>query len=202
MPDLKRTAPSARPSQYGADDLFRSRWSPRAMTGEMIPENDLLAMLEAAHWAPSASNTQPWRFLYARRDSEEWQTFFELLVDGNKAWCQNAAVLVVIVSRAISEKTGKPMPTHAFDTGSAWVSFALEGARRGLVVHGMAGFDYDRAKTELNIPEGFTVQAMAAVGVLAAPETLDEPLRSREKPSGRKSISEIAIEGKFTSDIL
>ena len=200
MVKLTDQIPQHRQNRYGSKPMFINRWSPRAMTGETIADDVLMAMFEAAHWAMSSNNNQPWRFLYARRDHPAWAKFFGLLAEGNQAWCKNAAVLLVMVAKTTFDN-GKPARTHAYDTGAAWAMFALEGASRGLVVHGMQGFDYDRAKSELGVPDGYEVQAMAAVGVLADPSILPEPYREREKPSTRKELTAIAAEGGFTEAI-
>jgi nitroreductase len=177
--------------------LFVDRWSPRAMTGEPIAEADLLTLFEAARWAPSSGNSQPWRFLYARRDTPHWPLFLDLLVERNREWCVNAAALVVFISRLAHEETGRPFRTHSYDTGSAWVSFALQGWLKGLVVHGMAGFDYARAKEVLHVPDDFAVEAMAAVGVPGPIENLSEFQRGREAPSQRRPLSASIFEGPF-----
>jgi nitroreductase len=130
-----------RTADYPIDPLFIDRWSPRAMSGESISQEELNVLFEAARWAPSAGNTQPCRILYAHRDTEHWPLFFDLLVERNKAWCRNAAVLLVFVSRLTNEQTGRPLVTHSYDAGAAWENLALQGTMRGLVVHGMAGFD-------------------------------------------------------------
>lgn len=202
MSTLTDIALRHRTNQHGSHDLFHSRWSPRAMTGESIPEDTLMALFEAAHWAPSAGNHQPWRFLFARRETPPWDTFFGLLASGNQRWCASASALVVIVSKTTLDHNGKFSPTHAFSTGAAWGMFALEGAMRGLVVHGMAGFDYARAKTELQIPDGYEVQAMVAIGILADAATLPDDLREREIPSGRKELSQLCAEGPFTDALV
>lgn len=188
-----------RPNKYGSHEIFRNRWSPRAMSETPVEENDILAMFEAAHWAPSSYNNQPWRFLYAKKGTPEWNTYFNLLAEANQAWCRNASVLIVIVSKTTFDHNGKPMKTHAFDTGSAWGMLALEGARRGLVVHGMGGFDYKKAAKDLSIPEGFEVQAMAAIGHRGNSEDLPENMRSGEKPSPRKDLTLLVSQGTFNS---
>ncbi|HEV2859891.1 MAG TPA: nitroreductase family protein [Pyrinomonadaceae bacterium] len=179
------------------EQLFVDRWSPRAMSGEEIAEEDLMTLFEAARWAPSSYNNQPWRIMYARRGTEHWDKFFGLLVEGNRAWAQNAAALVLFASKETFDFNGQPYPTHSYDTGAAWENFALQGWLKGYVVHGMQGFDYERARTELSIPEGFRVEAMAAVGRPAPKETLPDNLRQREEPSDRKELSEIVCEGPF-----
>lgn len=188
-----------RTSEYAIDKLFLDRWSPRAMSGEPIGEDELLTLFEAAHWAPSSGNSQPWRFLYARRDTEHWPLFFDLLNDGNKTWCHRAAALIVFVSRTTHDTTGRVLRTHSYDTGSAWMSLAYQGWMKRLVVHGMAGFDYERAKATLNVPDDFTVEAMAAVGRQGSKEDLPPQHLSREFPSQRKPVSELVFAGPYRS---
>ncbi|MDT7808576.1 MAG: hypothetical protein QOJ70_2389 [Acidobacteriota bacterium] len=188
----------SREAAYPIDELFLDRWSPRAMSGKAIDEEELLTLFEAARWAPSSYNNQPWRILYARRDTEHWQTFFGLLVEGNQSWAKDAAALLLFVSKETFDFNGQTYPTYSFDTGAAWENLALQATLKGLVTHGMQGFDYERARTELNIPEGFRVEAMIAVGRPGDPEKLPEQLREREAPSDRKPLSEITCEGAFS----
>jgi nitroreductase len=186
-----------RKQEFYAETIFSNRWSPRAMSAEAIDSRELMRLFEAAKWAPSAFNNQPWRFLYAMRETEHWDGFFDLLVDANKVWAKNAAVLIVIISKESFDYNGKPSRTHSLDTGAAWQNMALQGSLMGLVVHGMQGFDYERAKSELKVVDGYTVEAMVAVGREGKKDDLPEELREREFPSGRKKISEIAFEGGF-----
>jgi nitroreductase len=186
-----------RPVEHDVDRLFVDRWSPRAMTGESISPEELLTLFEAARWAPSSGNQQPWRMLYAHRDTPSWPLFFELLNPGNKPWCLNAAVLIVFISRTINEDGSRPIKTHSYDTGAAWSSFALQGTLRGLVVHGMQGFNYVQARDVLHVPAEYAIEAMAAVGRPGRKEDLSESLQAREKPSGRRPLGETIIEGIF-----
>ncbi|HVF68243.1 MAG TPA: nitroreductase family protein [Pyrinomonadaceae bacterium] len=186
-----------RKPEHEVDELFLNRWSPRAMSGEAVAEEELMSLFEAARWAPSSFNNQPWRILYARRDGEYWDTFLGLLVEGNRVWAKEAAALLLFVSKETFDHNGQPYPTHSFDTGAAWENLALQATLKGLVTHGMQGFDYERARTELNIPEGFRVEAMVAVGRPGDPSTLPERVRAREAPSDRKPLSEITCEGPF-----
>lgn len=188
---------AARPVEHRVDPLFVDRWSPRAMSGEPVTMEELQTLFEAARWAPSASNLQPWRILFARRDTPEWPVFFDLLSPSNQIWCVKASALVLFISKLVNEQTGRQIRTHSYDTGAAWVSFALQGARSGLVVHGMQGFNYERAREVLQIPHDFQVEAMAAVGRPGRIEDLPEQLRPREVPSGRKPLGEIVIEGSY-----
>ena len=169
------------------------------MSGDPIDPAELMQLFEAARWAPSAANVQPWRMLYARRDTPQWPLFFDLLVESNQVWCRNAAALVLFISRTINERTGKPAITNSFVTGAAWENFALQGAINGLVVHGMQGFDYERARKTLSIPDDFRVEAMGAVGRPGRIDDLPEPLRSREVPNARRPLKELVFEGPFPS---
>ena len=186
-----------RPVEHGVDRLFVDRWSPRAMSGEPVPEPELWRLFEAARWAPSAGNLQPWRILYARRDTAAWPLFFDILNPGNQTWCVNAAALVLFISQTMNPESGRAIKTHAYDTGAAWENFALQGAISGLVVHGMQGFNYDRAREVLQVPAEFAVEAMAAVGRPGRTEDLSESLQAREKPSGRRPLAETVIEGIY-----
>ena len=176
--------------------LILDRWSPRAMSGEPIAHEQLLQLLEAARWAPSWSNSQPWRFLYAHREAPEFPTFLGLLVEGNREWCVRAAVLLVAISSTISDR-GRVLPTHAFDTGAAWENFALQATHDGLVVHAMGGFDHERARVELGIPGECEPQAMIAVGKAGPVSLLSERLQARETPSDRKRVEEWAFAGRW-----
>lgn len=186
-----------RRADYPIDELFLRRWSPRAMSGEPLSEQELLTLFEAARWAPSTYNEQEWRFLYARRESEAWPLFFDLLVEGNQAWCDRAAVLVVVLSHKVFSRNGNPNPVHVFDSGAAFENLALQGARMELVVHGMMGFNKNKARAVLNVPDDFEVNAMIALGRPGDLDDLPEAIRQREIPSGRKPVQEFVREGKF-----
>lgn len=186
-------------ADHAIDPLFINRWSPRALTGEALPEEELLRLFEAARWAPSSGNGQPWRFLYARRGTPAWDAFFGFLVPGNRVWAHRAAALVVVVSRTTKEHNGKPAATHSFDTGAAWMSLALQARLMGLVAHGMEGFDKEKAVKELGIPPDHVPEAMVAVGIYGKPEELAEEKRAGEIPSRRKPLSEIVFEARWPS---
>jgi nitroreductase len=189
-----------RQPEYPIEQLFLNRWSPRAMSGEELSEAELMPLFEAARWAPSSYNNQPWRFLYARRNTPHWPQFFDLMIAGNQNWAKNAAVLVVIISKTTFDHDGNPSPTHTFDTGAAWANLALQATLRGLVTHGMQGFDYDKARQVLQVPADYTVEAMVAIGKPGNKDDLPERLRQREVPSGRKRLAEIVWEGHFKTD--
>lgn len=194
---FKQEVEKIRTSDYSIHPLILNRWSPRSMTGEEMTEGDLNALFEAAKWAPSSYNNQPWRFLYARKNTASWPLFFNLMIEFNQGWAKNAAALVLVISAKNFEHNNKPSHTHSFDTGAAWMAMALEGAWRGYVVHGMEGFDYEKARKDLEIPDDHQVEAMAAIGKRAPIGLLSPELQKREAPSPRKAIDDFAIEGKF-----
>jgi nitroreductase len=186
-----------RKADHPIDNIFLDRWSPRAMSGEAIAEADLMSLFEAARWAPSSFNNQPWRILYARRDTEQWPLFYDLLGEANQTWVKNAAALALFISKTTFDHNGKPSITHSFDTGAAWENLALQGALKGYVVHGMQGFDYERAQSTLHIPQEFRVEAMISIGHPGAIEALPPQLQEREKPSDRRPLAETICEGVF-----
>ena len=186
-----------RTADHPIEQLFLKRWSPRAMSGESIKTEQLMSLLEAARWAPSTYNEQEWRFLYATRDSEHWETFFDLLVEQNQAWCKPAAALIVVVSAKIMSRNGKPNPVHSFDAGLATENLLLQAAALDLVGHGLAGFDQDAAREKLNVPGDFEIQAMIAVGHPGDPADLPKEMQEMETPSSRKPLSEIAAIGNL-----
>lgn len=193
MQRIRERVAEHRTPEHDVDPIFVNRWSPRSMTGESLDSEEFLPLFEAARWAPSSRNEQPWRFLYATRESDAWETFLGFPYSKNRQWASDAAVLVVVCSTTTFEYDDSYNGTHAFDTGAAWENLALEGARRGLVVHAMAGFDEELAASELNVPEAYDVHAMVAIGV-HAPEEASE----NERPNGREPLEHILIEGGFS----
>jgi len=183
--------------EYPVNDLIIGRWSSRAMTGETIDINQLMSLFEAARWAPSSYNNQPWRFVYALRGTPMFERFLDLLVDFNKQWAERAAALVIIISKNDFEFNGKPSRTHAFDTGAAWQNIGLQAHAMGLVVHGMEGFSYERARELIGIPEGYTIHAMFAVGKPGKKEDLPPALQEREQPSDRKKVCAFVMQDRF-----
>lgn len=193
---MERDLSHIRITEYPVEPLLRNRWSPRAMSGQPLGKEKLMSLFEAAKWAPSSYNAQPWRFLYTTRDGEHWPVFFDLLAKANQAWALNAAALIVVISKKTMED-GTPSVTYCFDAGAAWQNIALQAHSDGLVVHGMQGFDYAGARKALHIPDDYAVMAMLAVGLPGDPQALPERVRSRESPSLRKQLDEIVFEGPF-----
>lgn len=193
------TVVNPRQPDHAIDPLFIERWSPRAFTGEAVPEAELLRMFEAARWAPSSYNSQPWRFLYALRDTPHWEPFLDLLVPGNRTWAQGAGALVILVSNT-HMKMGdvlKPSASHSLDAGAASANFQLQAIRQGWHVHGMGGFDKERTVTLLAVPEGSHVEAAYAVGRAVPQADLTEEQRAKEIPNGRRPITDFVFAGGF-----
>jgi nitroreductase len=195
------TTANGRTAEYDVDPMFLERWSPRAFTGEAMPQDVLMSLFEAAHWAPSAFNGQPWRFVYAHRDTPAWAPLFDVLIPYNQLWVKNASVLMFIISdrfRRTSGGVAQPLRSHSFDAGAAWANLALQAHRAGWAAHGMAGFDVARSYEVLGVDEAdYQVEAAIAVGRQADPSVLDEAFRAREVPSHRNPIASFAFEGVF-----
>ncbi|GGF89837.1 nitroreductase family protein [Paenibacillus abyssi] len=184
-----------RSPEYDISPLIVNRWSPRSFQERSVSDQDLYAVMEAARWAPSASNEQPWRFVVAKTSAQKEQ-FHTFVNEGNLIWCKHAPILILAIAKTTNAKEA-PNRWHAFDTGTAWGFLALEAARRGLITHAMGGFDVDKARSTLSIPEIYAPQALIALGYRAEAELLPEQLRERERPSTRKPLEEIIIEGSF-----
>ncbi len=184
-----------RSSEYDINDIFLKRYSPRAMSGEKISKEELMTLFEAARWAPSSRNEQPWRFLYAVKGTPDFDLFFSFLVESNQAWANNAGALIIGLSKKIGGDE-KPNPKHSLDTGAAYENLLLQSVGMGLVVHPVGGFHADMLLKELSIPENFQPELMIIVGRPGKIEDLPEKYRERETPSQRKKLEEIAFEGK------
>ncbi|WP_066190696.1 MULTISPECIES: nitroreductase family protein [Gracilibacillus] len=177
-------------ADHPIDELFLKRWSPRSFSDKQIEESDLMSLFEAARWAPSGSNKQPWRYIIARSEVDK-EKFYSFIKDTNLAWCKKAPVLALIVSDA--EANG----SHAFDAGTSWGYLALQAMQKGLVTHAMGGFYKDKAREALNIPEQFQPHAVIAIGYQDAKEKLAEKLQQREAPSPRRPLAETVFEGEY-----
>src|SRR5215212_11019460 len=177
---------NGRTADAQVDPQFLDRWSPRAFSPEPLDESAIQSLFEAARWAPSAGNEQPWIYLYAI-DPDDRARFVEILDESNQTWARHAPMIAFVVARLTLSKNGRPNRLAQFDAGSSWMSLALEARKLGLYAHGMAGFDADKAHETLRIPrEGYEVMAAIAIGKHGDPATLSEFNRSREKPSSRK----------------
>lgn len=198
---IAMTATTPRTPDHPIDSQFPARWSPRAFTPEALPEATLHTFFEAARWAPSSYNSQPWRFVYARRDTTHWNQFLGFLNEFNQSWAKEAAAIVIVISKTTFVPPGGkdevPAPTHSFDTGSAWGYFALQASLAGWGAHGLAGIDRDKIRTELKVPPQYAIEAAVAIGRPGDPASLPEGLQKREFPSPREPLSKLVAEGHF-----
>ncbi len=189
---------TGRQSDHPIHPQFLDRWSPRAFAETTLSEAQVLTVLEAARWAPSASNLQPWRFIYALKGTPEFDAFVETLVPFNQAWAKDAGALIFIAS-VKSFDGERPVPWHSFDAGAAWGFMALQAHHLGLAAHGMAGVDFDKAAEVLGVPDSLKVEAAIALGVPGAADSLAEPYREREVPSTRQPLSDMVFKGRYAA---
>ncbi|RAR54180.1 nitroreductase [Paraburkholderia unamae] len=195
------TLSNQRTADHPIDRQFLDRWSPRAFTDDTLPEATLLTFLEAARWAPSSYNAQPWRFVYARRGTAHWSRFVGFLNEFNRGWAQHAAAIVIVVSKKTFVPPGTANPvalaTHSFDSGAAWAQLALQASLAGWKAHGLAGIERERIREQLALPDDYAIEAALAIGRPGDPAQLSEALRAREVPSSRVPLTAIAAEGRF-----
>lgn len=158
-------------------------------------------MFEAARWAPSAFNYQPWQFRYAETETDEFERFCDLLLPFNALWARKASIVAFVLSDILMDLNPdadpQPSRSHSFDTGAAWALLALQATRMGYGAHAMTGVDFEKARRVLRVPERFRIEAAIAIGPIGDPETLPQKLRDREGPSSRKPREEIAFKGPF-----
>lgn len=186
-----------RKAEYSILPVILNRRSSRAMTGEDLSDTELMTLFEAARWAQSSYNNQPWRFVYAKKGTPYWNNLLDLLVPANKVWAKNAAVLIMVISHTLFEYNSKPSRTHTFDAGAALQNLALQGTSMGLVVHGMEGFDYEKARMVAEVPADYAVEALFAVGRHGNIDQLPQALQAREIPTDRKPLTDLVFEGMF-----
>ncbi|MFO0701956.1 MAG: nitroreductase family protein [Nitrospira sp.] len=185
--------------QLPIHELLARRWSPRAFDERAVETDLLRGVFEAARWAPSSNNEQPWRFVVATKDQEAaWTRLFDCLMEGNRRWAFRAPVLILSVASMYFAMNGKPN-RHAFhDTGLATQNLVLQAAVHGLMARQMAGFDVEKARAELQIPSGYEPVAMIAIGYPGDPDVLPDQLRERElQPRSRRPIGEWTFSGQW-----
>ncbi|MDR0700999.1 MAG: nitroreductase family protein [Azoarcus sp.] len=192
---------STRTVENGVNPIFVERWSPRAYDESVLSANELKPLFEAARWAPSAYNAQPWRFIYARRGAPAWQTFLDLLIPYNRGWAQNASALAFAISarKFIPPGKNEAIDTgfQSYDTGAAVAYLVLQASLAGLAAHVIAGFDKQAAKQALAIPDGFHIESAIVIGRRGGAGKLPAELQARETPNGRNAIENFIAEGRF-----
>lgn len=185
---------SVRTPDFPVDPQFPARWSPRSFAPEPMTEAQVMSLLEAARWAPSASNHQPVRYAWGLRGDAGFAAIFDGLMGFNTVWAGKAAALIVVASKPFVEKDGTRATNvwHAFDAGAAWMSLALQAQAMGLVAHAMGGFEAEKLAPALGLPEGHVIHAVVAVGKQGDVAALPEKLQPREAPSPRRPVAEVA----------
>jgi nitroreductase len=188
-----------RDAAHPIHELLRRRWSPRAFAERPVEREKVQSLLEAARWAPSSNNEQPWHYIVATKDEpEEFGRLLACLVEKNQSWAKAAPVLMLSVASTVFARNGKPNRHAMHDTGQAVADLTVQATALGLFVHQMAGFSVDKARETYGIPENAEPVAALAVGYLGDPSTLPEDLRGRETVlSVRKPIGEFVFRGKW-----
>jgi nitroreductase len=182
------------PDAAGVEDLILRRWSPRAYADKEVTADELKRLFEAARWAASSSNEQPWRFLVGRRGDETYQKIFNALVEFNQAWAKSAPVLVLAVAKKTFTEKGTPNRYGLHDTGAAMANLALQATADGLHTHSMAGFDNEQMRASFAIPSDYEMGAVTAIGSFGDPAILPEHLRKMEvSPRQRKPLEEFVF---------
>ena len=169
--------------------LILNRWSPRSYRAELSVSDEVLnTVLEAARWAPSGGNQQPWRF-YVARTPEEHAAFQSFIRPRNQLWTSKAPVLLLIGS-VTKRESGEPLNSHAFDAGAAWATLAFQAKLLGLSTRAVGGFDQAAARSVLQVPDEIALHAVVALGYRGGLDTLDDEFHEQEQPNGRRPLSE------------
>ncbi len=187
------------PSDFPVHELIRERWSPRAFADKPVPQDVLRSIFEAARWAPSSNNEQPWAYLVAASDEKEnFEKMLSVLVEFNANWAKSAPVLAIAVAELAFAKNNAPNRNAQYDTGAASALLSVEATAHGLFVHQMAGFDPAKARQVFGIPAGWEAIAALAIGYPGDPASLPQPLKDREMaPRTRKPIAEFVMAGHW-----
>jgi nitroreductase len=177
------------------DPMFTDRWSPRGFDPEPLSQAQVRQLFEAARWAPSCFNEQPWRFHYATSAADR-EAFLSALVPRNQLWAKQAPLLIFVLARRSFDQSGRENRHAPFDAGAAWLSLALQARKLGLYAHAMAGFNQRRAHTVLGVSEAeYHIMAAVAVGRKGSAQHLPEEMQAIEKPNSRRPLDEIMVEG-------
>ncbi|RED97056.1 nitroreductase family protein [Marinoscillum furvescens] len=177
---------------------IKDRWSPRAFAAKPIGDEELQNMLEAARWAPSSMNEQPWRFIYAHKGEPAHQQIVDTLMSGNQTWAQHAPLLIVTIIKTTFDRNGAPNRSAQHDLGLAIGNLTIQGTADGLSFHHMGGVHFDQLAEAFAITDGYEPVTVIAAGYQGDPDTLTDELKSRElAPRKRLTVDEFAGHGKF-----
>jgi nitroreductase len=186
-------------ADHPVHDFILKRWSPRAFSSKPVPPDVLRSLFEAARWAPSSNNEQPWAYLVAtKEDPESYAKTLGVLVEFNANWAKNAPVLALAVAKLNFSKNSTPNRNAPYDLGASAALLSVEATSRGLFVHQMAGFDPHKARQVFEIPSDWDASAALAIGYAGDLESLSQPLKDRElAPRTRKPLREFVMTGKW-----
>lgn len=192
---------AVRSSPHPVAPLFLERWSARSLTGEAISDADLLTLFEAARWTPSGFNQQPWRFVYAKRDTDHFPLFLNLLAETNRPWAEKAAAIVFVLSEKRFVRNGEwqDSSSHAFDTGAASFGVALQASLLGWNSRTVGGINRADAKVALGVPDDYAINVAIIIGRRGVVEDLPEKYRAREVLTDRLPLDRIVAEGRFAA---
>ncbi len=186
-------------------EIIANRWSGRAYdANQIVSRQQLIALLEAARWAPSCYGDQPWRFIVwdKNADNSAWQQALNCIVPNNQSWAKDAQVLMLVCANSVFDHNGKPNRWAQYDTGAAAENVCLQAEHMGLMAHQMGGFDADLAREKFRIPVEFTLMAMLSVGFPADIETVTgEALERETAPRKRKPLSELFFDGNWAKPV-
>ncbi|WP_446745574.1 nitroreductase family protein [Silvibacterium acidisoli] len=184
------------PSIEGVPDILFQRWSPRALATTPVSAENLKKIFEAASWAASSYNEQPWRFLVGHKGDETYKKIYESLAEPNQQWNVNTPVLILSAGKKTFTQNGSPNPYQLHDTGAATTYLSLAATALGMHSHSMGGFDRDKARSLFSIPDDFELGAVTALGYLGDPETLPEHFKKMElAPRQRKPLDQFVFTG-------
>ena len=193
-------------TQVPIHDLIASRWSRRAYdAGKPVGAEAIISMLEAARWAPSCFGDQPWRFVVCDKTTnpDAWQRAFDTLAPSNQVWVKNAPLLVLVAADTVFTLNSNPNRWAQYDTGAAAENLSLQAEALGLIVHQLGGFDPEKARQALQVPEQYTLMAMIAIGHPTEIDNLPPDLHAREiAPRQRRALGELCFTGQWGTPIV
>ncbi len=203
LPGHKADPLKAAQTSCPVHELIASRWSPRAFSDRDVSREQLISLLEAARWAPSCYNEQPWCFIVARKsDTKTHEKLLGALMEVNQLWARHAPLLILTLGKKTFSHNGTPNPYALHDAGMALSNLALQATALGLSVHFMGGFDRDAARAAFAIPDDYELGAVAAIGYAGDPKGLPENFRQAEMaPRTRKPLADLVYGGLATAGL-
>jgi nitroreductase len=179
-------------------EIFRQRWSPRAFSNKAVEKEKLQCILEAARWAPSSMNEQPWRFIVGQKGDETWDKIFSSLVEWNQQWAGKASVLILNLGKKTFTYKSRPNATFQYDTGQAVAMMISEAVNQGLITHQMGGFSASKASELFDIPSDYQPISVTAVGYYGHADQLPEDMRKSEfSKRERMTSGDFIFSGQF-----